>query len=293
MKEKIGFIGQGWIGRNYADNFEDRGYEVIRYSADVSHAANKDRIKDCDIVFIAVPTPSTTQGFDDSIVREVVKVVGKGKTAVIKSTILPGTTRSIQEENPDIFVMHSPEFLRESTAREDVDHPDRTIVGIPHDTPEYRERAARVIAVSPKAPYEQVCSSEEAELTKYASNLFLFWKVIFTNLFYDAATHHGAVWDVIAKNMAADPRIGDTHLQPIHQMRHLGTPGRGAGGHCFIKDFAAFEAHYRDTVGDDFGKRIFEALREKNLHLLVGSNKDLDLLRSVYGDQIDEKKYQR
>ncbi len=29
---KIGFIGQGWIGKNYADDFEHRGYRVVRYS---------------------------------------------------------------------------------------------------------------------------------------------------------------------------------------------------------------------------------------------------------------------
>jgi len=31
-KQKIGFIGQGWIGKNYADNFEERGFTVIRYA---------------------------------------------------------------------------------------------------------------------------------------------------------------------------------------------------------------------------------------------------------------------
>jgi 3-hydroxyisobutyrate dehydrogenase-like beta-hydroxyacid dehydrogenase len=28
MKAKIGFIGQGWIGKNYADDFEERGMEL-------------------------------------------------------------------------------------------------------------------------------------------------------------------------------------------------------------------------------------------------------------------------
>jgi predicted dinucleotide-binding enzyme len=35
MKSKkplIGFIGQGFIGKNYANDFEKRGYEVIRYA---------------------------------------------------------------------------------------------------------------------------------------------------------------------------------------------------------------------------------------------------------------------
>lgn len=53
----IGFVGQGWIGKNYADDFEERGFSVIRYSLEEPYVANKERIKDCDMVFIAVPTP--------------------------------------------------------------------------------------------------------------------------------------------------------------------------------------------------------------------------------------------
>ena len=73
MKGKIGFVGQGYIGKNYADDFENRGFEVIRYALEKPYTKNKDRIKDCDIVFIAVPTPTTPRGFDYSIVRSVIK----------------------------------------------------------------------------------------------------------------------------------------------------------------------------------------------------------------------------
>ena len=45
---KIGFIGQGWIGKNYADNFEARGYEVVRYSLEPEYAGNQEKIKDCE-----------------------------------------------------------------------------------------------------------------------------------------------------------------------------------------------------------------------------------------------------
>ena len=48
---KIGFIGQGWIGKNYADNFEERGYKIIRYDID-KYKKNKNKIKECDFVFI-------------------------------------------------------------------------------------------------------------------------------------------------------------------------------------------------------------------------------------------------
>src|SRR3989344_5381940 len=97
----IGFIGQGWIGKHYADEFESRGFSTTRYALEEPYVANKEKIALCDIVLIAVPTPTTPAGFDDSIVREAVGLVGVGKTAVIKSTIVPSTTVSIQEAYPD------------------------------------------------------------------------------------------------------------------------------------------------------------------------------------------------
>ncbi len=44
---KVGFIGQGYVGKNYADNLESRGFSVIRYSNDVGFKENKknDEIK--------------------------------------------------------------------------------------------------------------------------------------------------------------------------------------------------------------------------------------------------------
>jgi len=62
MGKKIGFIGQGWIGKNYADDFEKRGYEIVRYALESPYIDNKEKIKECDIVFIAVPTPQHSQG---------------------------------------------------------------------------------------------------------------------------------------------------------------------------------------------------------------------------------------
>lgn len=277
---KLGFIGQGWIGKNYADSFENRGFDIVRYAKEAPYDQNKDAIASCDIVFIAVPTPTTPGGFDASILREVVKVVGKGKTAVIKSTLLPGTTESIQAENPDIYVLHSPEFLREASARHDVDHPDRTIVGIPSDTDDYRARAQAVIDVLPKAPYEAILPVRAAELVKYGGNAWLYLKVVYVNMLYDLAAKFGVRWEEVRDAMAADPRIGKSHLDPVH------AGGRGAGGHCFIKDLAAFREIYGAEVGDMLGVRLLEALEDKNIDLLVGSGKDLDLLRGVYGERI-------
>jgi nucleotide sugar dehydrogenase len=278
MAPKIGFIGQGWIGKNYADNFHERGYEVIRYSQEDPYIQNKEKIKDCDFVFIAVPTPTTPDGFDDSILQEVLANVGEGKVAIIKSTIIPGTTEKMQKIYPKIIVLHSPEFLTEKTAKYDASNPDRNIVGYADKKGE--EAAHQVIDLLPPAPYRAVVPAKVAELVKYAGNCWFFFKVIFINMLYDLSQNLGVNYEMVKRAMGFDPRIGFTHLDPVHQS------GRGAGGHCFIKDFAAFSRLYQEIVGDKTGNNILTDLEKKNIELLVSTGKDLELLAGVYGKKV-------
>ncbi len=281
-KPKIGFIGQGFVGKNMATDFEERGFETIRYSLESEYAGNKDLIKDCDIVFMAVPTPTTPEGFDDSILKTNAKLVGEGKVLVIKSTILPGTTESVQQDNPGIFVLHSPEFLREVTAKEDTKNPERNLIGIPIDSPEFHSKAELVLSVLPKAPYEKVFSTKETELIKYVGNNFLYAKVIFMNLMYDLAEKLGADWVKIAEAVSHDSRIGKSHMMPVHASGVTSNVGRGAGGHCFPKDFEALLQFYKREILDEKGLKVLESIRDKNVELLVKSGKDADILKGVY-----------
>jgi len=283
MGKKIGFIGQGWIGKHYADDFENREQDVTRYALEEPYAQNKDKIKDCDIVFIAVPTPSVNDKFDDSILRDAISLIGEGKTAVIKSTLLPGRTELLQKDFPGIFIMHSPEFLTEATAAYDAANPTRNIIGLPVMSDDYKEKATEVMEVLASAPYEQICSAREAELIKYGANVFFFFKVIFANMLYDLAEKKGARYDEVKEGIKHDPRIGGSHLDPIHKS------GRGAGGHCVIKDFSAFSEIYKELVGDESGVEVLEALKNKNIDYLLESKKDLDLLAGVYGEMIIKK----
>lgn len=283
-KVLVGFIGQGFIGKSYADDFERRGYTVVRYSLEEPYRANKHKIRACDVVFIAVPTPTTPDGFDASIVRKVLPLVGAGKTAVVKSTILPGTTKRLQKRFPKLYLMHSPEFLVLRQAAEDAARPLRNIVGIAKNTKAYRTRAYAVLKMLPKAPYETVCSAEEAELIKYAGNFFLYLRVLFGNIIFDLAQAAGADYDIVRAAVAADPRIGPSHLQVVHDSGHKGAKrGRGAGGVCFIKDVAALAGLYERAVKDPWGSAFLRAAIEKNISLLVTSGKDLDLIEHVHG----------
>ncbi len=286
MKElQIGFIGQGFIGKHLADDFADRGFQIVRYALEPEFEANKDAIALCDIVFIAVPTPTTPTGFDSRILEAVLPLVGTGKTAVIKSTMLPGTTLRLQNQFPDIVVLHSPEFLREKSAHEDTKEPLRNIVGMPVADERHQTAAKQVMEVLPKSPYTLITGAAEAELIKYSGNNFLALKVIFMNMVYDAAAAVGADYAVIAEAMKADPRIGSSHMNVVDQSGHPGSvPGRGAGGHCFPKDWAAFTDWYQEMCGQDAaGQAVLDAVEAKNIALLRDSQKDLDLLRGIYG----------
>ncbi len=280
----VGYVGQGFIGKNYADELEGRGYKVVRYALEEPYRQNKEKIQNCDIVFIAVPTPTTPTGFSSHIVEEAVGFVGDGKVAVIKSTMLPGMTEKIQKQYPKKIVMHSPEFLREATAAYDAAHPDRNIVGICTDSPEVHALGQKVISILPPAPFELICSAVEAEFIKYAGNNWLYVKVVYINILYDFVQKLGGNYEHVRDAFAADPRMGRSHLDPIHQSGHGGLPGRGAGGHCFIKDFAAFRSMYEETFpADTMGIEVLKAMEQKNVKLLRESGKDLDLLEGVYG----------
>ena len=161
---------------------------------------------------------------------------------------------------------------------------------MPKDTARHRAHAAQVLKVLPPAPFELICSSNESELIKYTNNTVLAMKVIFINLVYDLAQRLEVDYDVVRDAVGADPRIGRSHLDPVHKSGHHGAlPGRGAGGDCFIKDFEAFRRMYRDKVGDTEGDALLDAIITKNLHLLLASGKDLSLLKSVYGEDIEKK----
>lgn len=277
-KPLIGFIGQGFVGKNYADDFENRGYKVIRYAQEPAYIKNKDLIKECDIVFIAVPTPTKNNKFDSSILESTMKLIGKGKIAVIKSTIVPGITRKIQNSNKDIIVTHSPEFLSEKTAAKEAANPPRNIVGIVKDDKKNIDAAKLILSILPKTPYELICGAEDAEIIKYGHNTLGYIKIIFTNLIYDLTKSLNGDWEKVREAIIADPYVANSaYMNPVHKT------GRGAGGRCFIKDFAAFRESYEKAIPDDKqGIALLKAFEEKNINLLKSTNKDLDILTEVY-----------
>lgn len=276
---KIGFIGQGFVGSNIANDFENRGYEVIRYALEPEYLGNKDAIQSCDVVFIAVPTPTTPQGFDYSIVESTLALVGEGKIVIIKSTLLPGTTKKLQEQNPNLVIFFSPEFLSEATAAHDASNPMFNIIGMASTSAGHRTVAEMIIGILPKSEHSFIVTSDSAELFKYTHNVHGYIRVVFANLMYDTAQVLNVEWSQVERIMNIDPMMSPYYNSPVHQS------GRGAGGNCFIKDMSAFLRLFSELRHDDtLGIEVFRALEKKNLELLSQTNKNQDLVKGVYGE---------
>jgi UDPglucose 6-dehydrogenase len=275
---KIGCIGQGFVGKNTADNFVERDFEVVRYALETEFANNKEKIADCDMVFVAVPTPSTPSGFDYSIVENVIGLVGEGKIAVIKSTLLPGTTAKIQKTYPNKIILFSPEFLCEKTAAYDVANPIQNVIGYNEAIDGHKEAAEQVMSVLPESPHNYLVSVESAELFKYAHNLNGYFRVILSNLLYEVGEKQEVDWEEMKSMMDTDVMMSPYYNQPVHK------GGRGAGGNCFVKDMAAFRHLYEATLVDKSGVEVLKALEKKNLELLRETGKSEDIIKGVYGE---------
>lgn len=181
-----------------------------------------------DLYLVAVGTPERADGSCDlSAVQAVVKLIHSiqpDAAVVLKSTIPPGTTESLQEMYPSLRFAMVPEFLREGTAIRDMRNPHRVVIGT-HDQG-LAESLADLFKAN--APIVHV-DPTTAELTKYAANSFLAVKISFINEIARLADIVGADVEDVAHGIGLDPRIGPAFLKA----------GAGYGGSCFPKDIAA------------------------------------------------------
>jgi UDPglucose 6-dehydrogenase len=203
-------------------------------------------VKNSDIVFIAVGTPSKPDGSADlsyvyQAVDEVSSFINENAVLVIKSTVPVGTTASLKKfllsKGVNVDVAFNPEFLKEGAAIEDFMHPDRVILGVES------KKARKILSQVYRPLYVfnipiVFTSLETAELSKYASNAFLAMKVTFINEIANLCESCGADVNEVAIAMGLDKRIGDQFLQA----------GPGYGGSCFPKDTSAL-ADFSEKLG--------------------------------------------
>ncbi|ENO12151.1 nucleotide sugar dehydrogenase [Thermoplasmatales archaeon SCGC AB-539-C06] len=242
-KEKIKKINNS-ISPIYEDGLEDillKYKKNIKATDDYNYAINN-----TEITFICVGTPSESDGgIDLSYVKEVtIKIaeVLKEKNdwhlVVVKSTVLPGTTRDIvlpllekrsgKKVGKEFGLAMNPEFLREGIAVNDFLRPDRIIIGT------YSDKSKEIL----RELYEKfLCplfetSLSAAEMIKYASNCFLATKISFMNEIGNFCKKLEIDSYEVADGMGLDNRIGRAFLDS----------GIGWGGSCFPKDLHALLA---------------------------------------------------
>lgn len=269
MKQKLGVIGIGMVGTPLARFFADiaghrRGKDLFLYDIDPVKRCSDD-INNAEIIFLCVPSPRLPRGNADlSCLDKAICTLEDGKIVVIKSTVPPGTTEHFQKQFPQHRLLFNPEFLTEQLAWENTLCPDRQMVGY---TRESKDVAKTVLSCLPRALLSAPSrgfeiTATEAELIKYAANIFLARKVTFANAVFDLASRHGADYEHIRKGIASDSRIGPSHLDVFHGGY------RGYGGYCFIKDTDALIAHARDVGLHEVG-RLVDADRSFNEHVLA------------------------
>ena len=223
----IGIMGTGIVGGSLKSYLESQSRDVRVYDPPKGHASI-DAVAAAGVVFVCVPTPYTPGvGFDDSYLLGAVARIPGRKAVVIKSTVLPGTTELLQERYGQHRFMFSPEFLRERSAYEDFIAPDRQIIGC---TAVSAGDAQFVMDLLPRAPFELICPASEAETAKYVANSFLAMKVSYANEVFDLCARMGVAYDQVREIVAADPRIGGSHMDVFD------AGYRGYGGKCLPKD---------------------------------------------------------
>ncbi len=214
-------------------------------------------------VFIAVGTPSRRgDGFADltyvyDAASEIADNLSNYAVVVTKSTVPVGTSRRVEEiirtrrPTAEFDVASNPEFLREGSAIEDFQRPDRVVVGVEGERARNIMRALyRPLFLNDKTPFV-FTSRESSELIKYAATAFLAMKITFINEMADLCENSGADIQDVARGIGLDGRIGSKFLNA----------GPGYGGSCFPKDTLAL---VRQAAEYNAPTRLIEAVVDVN-----------------------------
>lgn len=243
----IGIIGFGIVGQALAYGFSQPEvadkYHIKYYDKFKESSSLENVVGDSEFIFICLPTPmrEDESGIDLSIIEETIAQITKmtnssDKIIIIKSTIVPGTTASFEKKYPKSNFCFNPEFLTEANYLDDFLNADRTIVGANNDL-----TSRRVIALfRQRFPHMKIFQTDTttAEMVKYMANAFLSTKVIFGNEMFDICQILGIKYEEVKSMVAADRRIGPSHLDV--------TTSRGFGGKCFPKDMVALIGRAKD-----------------------------------------------
>jgi UDPglucose 6-dehydrogenase len=214
----------------------------------------KDAVRNSEVSFVCVGTPSQTDGsIDLSQIKDVSKEIGMAlredeefRVVAVKSTVVPGTTEDLvvptiekysrKTAGVEFGVCMNPEFLREGRAVNDFLFPKEAGIVIGELDKKsgdalfniYREFDAEILRTSIRA----------AEMIKYARNSYLAKDISFANEIANICQRLGIDYLDVKRGMEMDARIG---------VGRFLNAGAGFGGSCFPKDVKALVAAVTET----------------------------------------------
>lgn len=213
---------------------EARGRNLF-FSTEVDQA-----IAEADMIFISVNTPTKTYGkgkgqaadlkFIELCARQIAAVSKTDKIVVEKSTLPVRTAETIKSilhntgNGVNFHILSNPEFLAEGTAIQDLQVPDRVLIG-----GEKKEAIQALVDIyAAWVPDEKILTTNlwSSELSKLTANAFLAQRVSSINAISELCEVTGANVDEVARAIGTDSRIGPKFLKA----------SVGFGGSCFQKD---------------------------------------------------------
>ena len=235
--KNVGIVGCGVIGQALKKWLEENTDHKI-FVRDPYKGYNDD-MSACDVFFVQIHIPTEEDGHQDlSVLEEIISTL-PDKPIFVRTTILPGTSDALSKKfNRHVYFM--PEFLTERTSVDDFKTQPMVFSGEP----------ALLSEIFPNKPYVEM-SSLEAEITKYAHNVFGALKVTYFNAVADYCEKLGADYAKVHSGVLLSGYINDTHTKVP------GPDGKfGYGGKCFPKDVNAWTEATKDYPLHDLLKPL-------------------------------------
>jgi UDPglucose 6-dehydrogenase len=318
---KIGVIGAGRLGICFALLCEQAGYDVLVSDVRDSYVKNLQNkiistnepevakllttsprlsattnnlkvIRECDVIYTLVATPSSKDGsYDVSAVWKVVedlKKAGKkntnGKAFIVGCTTNPGDCAEFQKELNDlnVDVFYNPEFIAQGTIIKDLRRADMVLIGGKRNETydQLCELYNRIQEIPPKI---SIMSTTAAELVKLAVNCYLTTKISYANMVGQVMSLSGMEEEIptVLGAIGDDTRVGRRYLNF----------GFGFGGPCLPRDNRAFAAYAKELgldynlgeTTDNFNDKHSDFLKENFIY------KNIDNL-PFYFDYVSYKK---
>ena len=240
----VGIIGCGFTGGALKAWLEENNREVAVVVSDPPKGMNDD-ISGADVYFLQIHVPTEADGTQDLTLMKQLIAALPDRPVFVRTTILPGTSARLSAETGH-RVHFMPEFLTERTSLEDFRRQPMVFTG-----------EVELLSKIFKGKRFVRMSSLEAEIAKYAHNVFGAYKVTYFNAVHDYCRRMGVDWANVHAGMLLSGYINDTHT-------HVpGPDGKfGYGGKCFPKDVDAFTIM---TQGTPLGQ-LLSPLHALNVH---------------------------